>query len=517
MSITKLYAGIEGDPLNSSGTQVKDSVNSLIDAHVPNLKVLPLAPQTDVIYNVALYCSGSNITGGQFIWSPSANKSNHNGKTIIAPEALSVWGGTLSTLSTLLNWTGSGNGVYEMIGSFSVQSGKTLQLAVPSNFADVKAAIDWLQICDIDGVVDIQISDGTYTWGRSQYLNHRNGRNIRIIGNQTTPSNVTIFGTNPTTFDMFVVDDGCEIGFIDGLYVNVLSKMGQSNNFTAILANKDAAIKLGSKIKTNNWYYGIAARDGSDVYCRYAEVSNSGDVGIWSFNGSFIDAQYAKSTGANDSVNGLGFGFQAEYGATIDCSNSEASGCYIAGIAALSNGSVRAHNAVSSNNTGSGFYASSEGHIEHHGAIANTNNRYGEERNKGGVIDGSSITLTGNILGAFNTYVQVVNQPSGISVFGTGDNDFGVKGTGNGRVHLANHRQNYLSVQGANAGNPPALTPEGTDTHIDYYVAPKGTSGRYLLKRDNIPEFADDAAASAGGLPLGRLYRTGSIIKIRMT
>lgn len=114
MGITKLYAGVEGDPLNSSGPQIRDTVNQLIEAHVNNLKTLPTAvnAQTDTVYNVIGFYANTKLGGGRFIWNPTANKSTHNGGTIIAPEAISAWNGTQADIATLLNWTGSGSGCW---------------------------------------------------------------------------------------------------------------------------------------------------------------------------------------------------------------------------------------------------------------------------------------------------------------------------------------------------------------------------------------------------------------------
>lgn len=116
MSITKLYAGVEGDPLNSSGTQIRDSVNYLIDAHVTSLKSLTTAPQTDTIYNVIGFYADTTKGGGRLVWQPSASKSLHNGVTHYAPEALTAWAGTQADIATLLNWTGTGTGVWVRVG-----------------------------------------------------------------------------------------------------------------------------------------------------------------------------------------------------------------------------------------------------------------------------------------------------------------------------------------------------------------------------------------------------------------
>ena len=37
------------------------------------------------------------------------------------------------------------------------------------------------------------------------------------------------------------------------------------------------------------------------------------------------------------------------------------------------------------------------------------------------------------------------------------------------------------------------------------------------LALPNIPEYADDAAAATGGLAVGHVYRTGSVVKIRVS
>jgi hypothetical protein len=114
MSITKLYAGVVGDPLNTTGPALAASVNQLIDTHVSHLKALPTAAnaQTDTVYSVAGFYVGSVVGGGQFIYDPTKSKSLHNGGTVISPEAILAWDGTQASLATLLNWTGSGSGCW---------------------------------------------------------------------------------------------------------------------------------------------------------------------------------------------------------------------------------------------------------------------------------------------------------------------------------------------------------------------------------------------------------------------
>jgi hypothetical protein len=71
-----------------------------------------LKPIVGVVQNVKGFYQGSTIGGGQFYYDPSKSKIEHNGGTIIAPEALFLWEGTHSDLETLFNWTGLGDGCF---------------------------------------------------------------------------------------------------------------------------------------------------------------------------------------------------------------------------------------------------------------------------------------------------------------------------------------------------------------------------------------------------------------------
>ncbi len=105
MSITKLYAGVVGNPLNTTGPVLAESVNQLIEAHVANLKSLPAIPQTDVIYTVLGLIATTTTGGGHFVWSPTTNKTFHDGSSVIAPEAIAAWDGSAGNNTTVyLDW-----------------------------------------------------------------------------------------------------------------------------------------------------------------------------------------------------------------------------------------------------------------------------------------------------------------------------------------------------------------------------------------------------------------------------
>lgn len=66
----------------------------------------------DVTYNVVGFYANTILGGGQIIWDATKNKAEHNGGTIIAPEALDAWDGTSNNITQLLTWTGIGNGCF---------------------------------------------------------------------------------------------------------------------------------------------------------------------------------------------------------------------------------------------------------------------------------------------------------------------------------------------------------------------------------------------------------------------
>lgn len=400
---------------------------------------------------------------------------------------------------------------------------------VPADYATLTAAFAYLNTKSIlsNVTVTVQVADGTYTLTTSLSLNHPQASQIRLVGNELTPSNC-ILRVATSGFDCFVSSNGNTFGYLNGFKFYKTVKALASDNSTAILALNGATIICGTSIIVDNWYYGIAARNGSFIYAPSAQVDHSGDVGIWAFVGSSIEAPNAVSNNAIDVANNLGFGFQAEYGSALNCSGSSATGCQIAGIAALSGSTVRALATTSTSNIGSGFLVRDQGEIENHTATSTNNTRYGEEIITSGFISGSGKTISGNTLGSNNGVVYLdngslgariaangdlridnnstgstffntsggsqlqiahtagsVNYPkltgtSGTTVSfeptGSGTNiDVSLKGKNNGFVFLGNSWGNYLRVNPAATGSSPQLRAEGVDTDLDLLLGGKGT------------------------------------------
>lgn len=413
-----------------------------------------------------------------------------------------------------------------------IGDGETVTLNVPSAFATTQAAWDAISqwVISNKGNVIIQHADGTYTLGAGVSLNHPFGRRIQVLGNVTTPDNCVITVAGAPTFDAFVVSNGAALGLLDGFKFDLASKAGQANNATAVLALNGGEIICGSHIKTNNWYYGIAARHGSYIYAPNAVVNNAGDIGIWAFVGSTVDAPGATSTNASDSANGLGFGFQAEYGSTVDCSGGTASGCYKAGVAALSGSTVRALNGTnSSSNTGSGFLAQDGGFVECHGATANNNTRYGVEEVRNGRAYYASITATGNTIAARAPVVLTdttsgqarVYASSGPMRYDTVDTSPHYFNTSGGLQFQVTHTANAVNsvkATGAATGAQPGFYADGSDTNVGMCYDTKGSGSHYwntgggcqfeVFNTVNSVNFLAATGAATGSAP--RIQATGN-------
>jgi len=94
------------------GSDIKNRVDSLIDSEILYAGIKEL-PQIDgVTLNVKGFYVGSDVGGGQFYYDPLRSKADHNGGTVIAPEAIAAWDGTSGDIATLLDWSGAGAGCF---------------------------------------------------------------------------------------------------------------------------------------------------------------------------------------------------------------------------------------------------------------------------------------------------------------------------------------------------------------------------------------------------------------------
>ncbi|WP_224368911.1 hypothetical protein [Hyalangium versicolor] len=364
-------------------------------------------------------------------------------------------------------------------------------LNVPGTYPSIQDALTYLadKVITNGATVTIKLADGTYSMGgTSLNLNHAYGSKIQLIGNTANPTSCVLQWNG--TSDGITVTNGNSIGLIDGITVKLPAKAFWPSNVAGILARNGASIILGAGIQVDNFYYGIAAQAGSYIYANRAVVDHAGDVGIWAFVGSTVDASYATSTNATDTVNNLGFGFQAEYGSALNCSNATASGCLIGGIASLSNSNVRALNATSNSNAGSGFLARDGGTIHCNGATANGNARYGVEQVGTSRVLAPAFTASGNTLGNFKQVAVLDNDTAGPRLNTPHGGALRIDASAQHFFHSDNGLQfeiatgpaqavNHLYVHGGATGQEVVIGASGSDAVIDLALYPRG-AGSYV-------------------------------------
>ncbi|WP_242217956.1 hypothetical protein [Shinella zoogloeoides] len=391
--------------------------------------------------------------------------------------------------ATAKNWYREADvGVARLSPDVLVQNNRTIN--VPADYPTIRAAWDSLAKTRIAAgvTVTIKVADGVHEPPGT--VHHPDGGRIQIIGNVTDPDACVVKPVGLPTDSGIHVRGGNSLGLLDGFTIDLDAKAQSTHSHTGILASQGGNIICGPNIRVNNWYYGIAARDGGDVFCRYAHVSNAGDVGVWAFVGGCVDAQFATVEGVSDNINGYGYGFQAEYGGTLDCSNAVATTCRNAGIAALSGGKVRALGANSSNNVGSGVLSREGGHVQHSGGTANNNGRWGWEEIGSGTIYAATSTRTGNVLGPrmpvmflnnFSDSPSVACNSGPARLESLSDGVFlKARGFDAFRVFaLTGNEVNYAQVDAGLSGASVDFKVRGADTNIDFGVSPKGTG---LLK-----------------------------------
>jgi len=107
------------------------------------IKALVNAPLKDrAQYDVTGFYAGSEVGGGQFVYDASRDKADHNGGTVITPEAIAAWDGTQGNLNVLLDWTGTGTGAFVRTNVENVFI-STFDFGIPlqSNDVDYTSAI----------------------------------------------------------------------------------------------------------------------------------------------------------------------------------------------------------------------------------------------------------------------------------------------------------------------------------------------------------------------------------------
>lgn len=358
-----------------------------------------------------------------------------------------------------------------------------LTINVPGQFSEPAAAMDWLRTKTIvnGAMVTIKLADGTITLTRGTSLNHPQNSAIELIGNISSPASCQLVAVAGSVFDAFTCTSG-RFRLIDGFFLSRPNKAG-----TGFLALEADVERVGPNIETNNFYYSYAARDGGRMLANEAVSRNAGDVGFWAFNGGHLTCKRAKAYDANDAVIDLGFGFQAEYGGTLECDGAYATGCRKAGIAALIGGIVRAHGSTSSNNIGSGYLSGQKGHISVNDSVASDNGAWGYEAVADGTYSGvrggmgnAQAMLTKPVAYLDNNVSQGgVRSITGVPLRVGSNGGDGVIIDAQGSVGFrvgtlaGSSGVNYGQVDSAATGQPVEYKARGADLNVDILFSPK--------------------------------------------
>lgn len=179
----KLTATQQGDRSDSSALDIAQAVNNLQSGTVGfdaiTLKGLPNTPGApagygdvaDAILNSATVLDGvkelsDDISGAQFVknfyssgagdssvflYASAVQKSQHDGISIISPEALSAWDGTLANISQLLSWSGTGSGCFVRQSGFGASKSGAVKSS--SGVGDDSSAV-LQRMSNLDSVID---------------------------------------------------------------------------------------------------------------------------------------------------------------------------------------------------------------------------------------------------------------------------------------------------------------------------------------------------------------------------
>lgn len=172
-----------------------------------------------------------------------------------------------------------------------------------------------------NATVTLKAADGTYTFpAASISLNHAFGRQIQIIGNTTTPANVTFNfpGINvPASIlnhALFEITNGNGFSLIDGIAFvgpgcgGVAPSCTNSylNSGFVLFQGSGANGTVGPHVTFSAGYYGVNGREGARFVADGVDCSGGGDGCLWAY-GASMQAFGAK---AHDAVNinaGAGF------------------------------------------------------------------------------------------------------------------------------------------------------------------------------------------------------------------
>lgn len=395
-----------------------------------------------------------------------------------------------SILNKLKNTRGTSKVIYkDCMFPFGDIWGFGISMQIPRVFNSIYDALDWLsykRISGPGGEAFIKVEDGIYYENRENVIDHIDGKNIKIIGNEQDPTKCSFEFDNSNNRSFFL-SESSRIGYINGFSIKGISndgwkekgKWGSNCYGAGGRAINGGILKFGPNMLIDKMYYGLRAMYSSKIEANYnscnkygggLKVTNAGDVGIHAYGGSSIEANGCEVYNTGDSE--LGFGFCSENGSFISCEYAISSNNLKAGFYSLSNGSMWAHSTTGNENkygvlawNGTvecnsldltstykcneiGIYSTYSGFIGATKSVC-SGNGIGYEADRGGLIDisfttahnnntlGYSANLLGNIVGDLSYSVQ--------------NGEAGYKSNQNSAMHIRNSKsegniRGYISI-----------------------------------------------------------------------
>lgn len=247
------------------------------------------------------------------------------------------------------------------------------RIDVPAMFSSIVEALAYCktQLANLGdkGFIQIKIADGDYYLHQVEidFFSDR----VEIIGNLENPENVQLHFDDLQNRCGFLMQRGNGIFKIDGLTINGTKAFlgyGQWHDEgygAGIMCTYNSQVLVGSKVRINKFYYGVAARFGSGIRCEPGVIVQfAGDVGFFAYAGS-VDAQHCEAYHCAHLDEDLGFGFCAESGGFINADNSVSAHNHMAGFYALTNGSMWCHDSSANDNK--------HGYMALHGGVLSCN------------------------------------------------------------------------------------------------------------------------------------------------
>lgn len=307
----------------------------------------------------------------------------------VALRAAKAWGSTyipngvcvvtdytlIATLSSggVLYFTGPGvfliDTYYFPVGEIDAY----YEIPVPAVFPTIQEAITYVEgkVITQSGFCSIRIADGTYSTSQIEPHFPTGKDRVEIIGNTSAPGNVVINCDATNNQCAFIFQRGSGISIIDGLTINGVGGWASHGVWNSqcwgagIAARYGAYAIVGGNVRINKFYYGLQAKWGSIVSCNGSvQVTEAGDVGFHAYGSSAMFCGGCYASYCADTAYALGFGFMAEGGSFMDCSEAFSFHNGQSGVVSQNGSGMWAHSITSHDNGLHGCVAQNNASME---------------------------------------------------------------------------------------------------------------------------------------------------------